>query len=232
MWSALADADCGCVILPSMLLCDFGNLEREVQKLEEAGVPALHLDVMDGHFVPNLTYGLPLVRAFRRLTDLPLDVHLMIERPEKWIEAFRDAGADSMTVHVEATEDPAGILRQIRSVGAAAGLALNPPTGLDVLEPLLDLCDLILVMSVTPGFGGQDFEPVALEKLQELSSRQRDYRLQVDGGINERTIGRAADAGAEIFVVGSAIFRDTDYGAQCHHLQSLACATRPCPIED
>lgn len=223
VWTAIAPG--GRAVLPSLLLCDFGNLRNEVRRIEAAGMTGLHLDVMDGHFVPNLTYGLPLVRAFRRITDLPLDVHLMIDNPEAYVADFREAGADSLTVHVEATDDPASLLRQIRSVGAAAGLALNPPTPLNAIEPHLDLCDVILVMSVMPGFGGQEFDASALEKLKSLScGGTRAYRLQVDGGINEHTIGRAASAGAEIFVVGSAIFRHDDYTAQHRRLQTLASA--------
>jgi ribulose-phosphate 3-epimerase len=223
VWPAIAPGRC--VVLPSLLLCDFGNLEAEVRRLEAAGMAALHLDVMDGHFVPNLSYGVPLVRAFRQLTDLPLDVHLMIDNPEQYVDDFRKAGADSMTVHVEATADPASLLQQIRSVGAAAGLALNPPTPLDDIEPYLDLCDVVLVMSVMPGFGGQEFDAAALEKLRALADvPQRSFRLQVDGGINERTIGPAAAAGAEVFVVGSAIFRHANYTAQHDRLQALASA--------
>jgi ribulose-phosphate 3-epimerase len=220
-------------VFPSLLLCDFANLEREVRKLEAAGAKALHLDVMDGHFVPNLTYGLPLVRTFRRITHLPLDVHLMIESPERYVEEFREAGADSMTVHVEATEDAAAVLRQIRRTGASAGLALNPPTALHQIEPFLSLCDVVLVMSVMPGFGGQEFDPTALTKLHSLASRSpRPYRLQVDGGINEQTIRAAAEAGAEFLVVGSAIFRHTDYSAPLRQLQELATGERGAGVDD
>lgn len=230
-WSSFRRGEC--VILPSLLLCDFTNLEREVRQLEAAGCRALHLDVMDGHFVPNLTYGLPIVEAFRRLTELPLDVHLMIERPERYVAAFRDAGADSMTIHVEATEDPAAVLHQIRAVGAAAGLALNPSTSLEQITPLRDLCDVVLVMSVMPGFGGQQFDPVALTKLRALSRAPSvPYRLQVDGGINEQTIGPAAEAGAELFVAGSAIFRHADYAAPFRRLQALACQAGRAGIDD
>ena len=132
----------GPAILPSLLMCDFGNLQREIETLERAGVAGLHLDVMDGHFVPNLTYGLPIVRAIRRMTDLPLDVHLMIANPGQYIDQFRDAGADVMTIHREAVEDPRPVLRQIRATGAAAGLAINPPTPIAGIEPLIGDCDL------------------------------------------------------------------------------------------
>lgn len=213
------------VILPSLLLCDFGNLEREVARLTEAGVCALHLDVMDGHFVPNFTYGLPIVAAIRRLTKLPIDVHLMISNPEKYLAQFREAGADVLTIHVEAVADPRPLLTQIRDSGAGAGLALNPQTPLSVIEPYLDLCDLALVMSVPAGFGGQPFHPVALDKLRRLREiGGSELLLEVDGGVNEKTIQECAAAGAQLFVVGSALFRTTDYSAALRELSALAVA--------
>jgi ribulose-phosphate 3-epimerase len=210
-------------VLPSLLLCDFGNLQREVERVEEAGVAALHLDVMDGHFVPNLSYGLPIVEAVRGLTELPLDVHLMIERPAEYIERYRDAGADALTIHVEAVKDPRPLLDEIRSLGALAGLALNPPTPLSAIEPSLPHCDVVLVMSVMPGFGGQSFDETALEKLRALSARSDlDALVEIDGGINERTIADSAEAGAELLVAGSAIFRADDYRAAVSELHTLA----------
>ena len=158
----------GPVVLPSLLASDFGRLAEEIERVEEAGVPALHLDIMDGHFVPNLSFGLPVVEAVRRLTDLPLDVHLMIEQPEAWIERYRAAGADGLTIHVEAVTDPRPVLDKIRKLGAWAGLTLNPPTPLSAIEPSLSHCDLVLVMSVMPGFGGQRFDETALPKLRAL----------------------------------------------------------------
>jgi ribulose-phosphate 3-epimerase len=195
-------------ILPSLLLCDFANLAAEVARLEEAGVPALHLDVMDGVFVPNLTYGMPIVEALRRVTDLPLDVHLMIADPARYLSAFRDAGADLVTFHVEAVECPQEVLEKARELGLSTGLALNPGTSLDEVSGCWDLCDLVLVMSVEAGFGGQAFQPVALEKLRrarELGGA--DLLLEVDGGVNLETIAECAEAGADLFVVGSGIFR-------------------------
>ncbi len=210
-------------ILPSLLLCDFGNLEREVARLTEAGVKALHLDVMDGHFVPNLTYGFPIVEAVRRLTDLPLDVHLMIAEPQRYLRQFVDAGADILTVHVEAVADARSVLEQIRSLGAGAGLALNPDTSLSTLDGCLDLCDLVLVMSVPAGFGGQSFHPVAIEKLRQLRQSVRpEVLLEVDGGINRTIIRDCAAAGAEMFVVGSGIFRAASYSEAIHELTALA----------
>jgi ribulose-phosphate 3-epimerase len=211
------------VVLPSLLLCDFGNLEREIRTLEVAGVRALHLDVMDGNFVPNLTYGMPIVEACRRLTDLPIDVHLMISNPQNYVHQFYDAGADNLTIHVEAVPDPRPVLEQIRSLGAGAGLALNPATPLSDVVPALDLCDLVLVMSVPAGFGGQKFDPVAIEKLRQLRQiTAPEVILEVDGGINGKTIAPCAQAGAQLFVVGSAIFHSSDYAASVSNLTSLA----------
>jgi ribulose-phosphate 3-epimerase len=210
-------------ILPSMLLCDFGNLQREVERLEAAGVPALHLDVMDGHFVPNLTYGLPIVEALRQLTDLPLDVHLMISQPERFVEKFRAAGADHLSIHIETAPHPRPLLEQIRGCGATAGLAVNPSTPVATIEGCLDVCDLLLVMSVEPGFGGQAFEPVALDKLRHLhEAAPPEVLLEVDGGVNEETIAACAEAGAELFVVGSAIFKHSDYAQRVARLADLA----------
>ena len=205
-----------------MLLCDFGNLEREVERLTAAGVRGLHLDVMDGHFVNNLTYGLPLVETFRRLTDLPLDVHLMISRPADYVERFVAAGADAVTFHIEAEAQPRPLLERIRSLGAVAGLAVNPSTELSRIEDLLDACDLILVMSVEPGFGGQAFDPVVLERLPRLRElAPPEVLLEVDGGINESTISQCARSGAQLFVVGSAIFKHDDYRACIGRLNRL-----------
>ncbi|HEX3869211.1 MAG TPA: ribulose-phosphate 3-epimerase [Pirellulales bacterium] len=210
-------------VLPSMLMCDFGRLEEEVRRLEEAGTPALHLDVMDGHFVPNLSYGLLMVETFRRLTKLPLDVHLMIDNPADYVQRYRDAGADSMTIHVEAVPDARPVLQQIRESGASAGLALNPPTPLKAIEPLLDACDVVLVMSVMPGFGGQKFDPVALEKLRALRAMNLpDVLLEIDGGVNTKTIADCTAAGAQLLVIGSAIFDNEDYAASTQQLMRLA----------
>lgn len=202
------------IVLPSLLQCDFTNLEREIRRLEEANVAALHLDVMDGHFVPNLTYGMPIISAVRQLTTLPLDVHLMISDPHKYVSAFVEAGADLLTVHAEVAGDIRLALETIRQAGAAAGVALNPGTDLKVVEALLPLCDLVLIMSVNAGFGGQAFNPVALEKLRSLRERvSPDVLLEVDGGVNLSTIRDCSRAGATLFVVGSAIFGQPDYAA-------------------
>ncbi len=199
------------VILPSLLLCDFGDLKREIAALEQAGVKALHLDVMDGHFVPNLTYGMPIVAGIRKLTQLPIDVHLMISEPAKYVRQFADAGADCLTIHAEIAGDVPATLEQIRSLGVGVGLALNPDTPLASVEQTLSLCDLLLIMSVNAGFGGQAFNPVALEKLNTVKDSHPNLLLEVDGGVNLQTIGSCRQAGASLFVVGSAIFGQDDY---------------------
>jgi len=211
------------VILPSLLMCDFGDLRSEVDRLAEAGIRSLHLDVMDGHFVPNLSYGMPIVAAIRELTDLPLDVHLMISEPEKYLDAFYEAGADCITIHSEASTDLVAACQQIRSLGAAAGVAINPTTPLADLEIALEVCDLALIMSVQAGWGGQSFEPIALEKLRELRAKVGDSLiLEVDGGVNASTIAECASAGADMFVVGSAIFKQPQYGPVVDELTGLA----------
>ncbi len=218
------------LVLPSLLLCDFGHLADEVAALERAGVCGFHLDVMDGQFVPNLTYGMPVVEAVRRATDQLIDVHLMIAQPQRYIPSFRDAGADVITVHAESVSDAGRVVESIKATGAAAGLAINPATPLETIEPSLDACDLVLVMSVQAGFGGQQFDPVALEKLDRLTewARTPGRILEIDGGINEQTIGNAVLHGAQWLVVGSAIFRAGDYGEAIARLEAAA-AARPTP---
>ena len=201
-------------ILPSMLLCDFGHLADEIDALAAAGAKVLHLDVMDGHFVPNMTYGMTIVEACRRHSDLLLDVHLMISNPGEYVERYIEAGADLLTIHIEAVDEPRALLEQIRAAGATPGVALNPETPTSAIENCLDLCDQVLVMSVKPGFGGQSFDPIAVEKLQWLRDRLPDETiLSVDGGVNASTIGRCAAAGTEWFVVGSALLKQDDYAA-------------------
>ncbi len=218
------------VVLPSLLLCDFGNLEREVRLLENAGVRGLHLDVMDGHFVPNMTYGLTMVSTLRGLTDLPLDVHLMISNPGDYLKKYVDAGADLLTIHAEAVDDPRPLLKEIRSLGAGAGLAINPPTPVASIEAVLPLCDLVLVMSVMPGFGGQAFDEIALEKLRDLRTKvPTETLLEVDGGINTSTIAACGLAGAQLHVVGSAIFRESNYAQAIANLTQLADSQNPEP---
>jgi ribulose-phosphate 3-epimerase len=211
------------LIGPSLLACDFGHLEREVRRLEEAGARILHLDVMDGHFVPNLSIGVPIVEAVRRATALALDVHLMISEPARYLKAFREAGADLITIHAEVVEDLSEMLGRIRDLGAGAGVALNPDTSAQVIEEHLDACDLVLSMSVMPGFGGQQFQPLVLEKLRWLRERAGgDVLLSVDGGVNPETIGRCAQAGASLFVVGTALLGHEDYRQRLVELTALA----------
>ncbi len=167
------------MVAPSLLACDFAELGEEIRRVEQAGAKLLHLDIMDGHFVPNLSFGLPVVEAIRRSTSLPLDVHLMISEPGRYLKRFREAGADLLTIHIEVVADPRPLLDEIRSLGAAAGISLNPPTSVDALNGCLDLCDLVLVMSVMPGFGGQEFEPEALEKLRRLRATAGSRRAAV-----------------------------------------------------
>jgi ribulose-phosphate 3-epimerase len=211
------------VILPSLLLCDFGNLEREIRAVEEAGARVLHLDVMDGHFVPNITYGFTIVETVRRLTELPLDVHLMIADPARYATRFVDAGASLITIHAEAVDDPRPILESIRSRGVAAGVAFNPPTTVAAVEPVLDACDYVLAMTVMPGYGGQEFTESVLAKVRRLRELMpATAMIEVDGGINDDTIARAAEAGAEMFVVGSGIFKSANYAASMTELRQLA----------
>jgi ribulose-phosphate 3-epimerase len=214
------------VVLPSLLLCDFGNLELEVRRLEAAGARALHLDVMDGVFVDNITYGMPIIEAVRRVTDLPLDVHLMIAKPMDYIDAFADAGASTMTIHAEAVDDPRPVLEKIRERDAVAGLAINPPTPLEAIASALPYCDLVLCMSVMPGFGAQTFDRVALEKLRALKEQRGDsLLLEVDGGVNERTILECVRAGAQLLVTGAAVFRSgVSYEESLKKLTALAAA--------
>ncbi|MGI9470346.1 MAG: ribulose-phosphate 3-epimerase [Rubripirellula sp.] len=207
-------------VLPSLLLCDFGDLKHEVEKLAEAGARVLHLDVMDGQFVPNLTYGMPIVEGLRRHTEMPLDIHLMISDPLAYAQPMVDAGADLLTFHVEAVRDPVETAQQIRDLGVGVGVALNPETPLGSLGETLHHVDMALVMSVEAGFGGQSFNPVALEKLRTIRSEYPDLLLQIDGGIDINTIGDARAAGCDLFVVGSAIFRKDDYGTAIAELNS------------
>lgn len=216
----------GPVVLPALLLCDFGHLALEVERLEAAGARGLHLDVMDGRFVPQLTYGQVIVEAVRKAADVPIEVHLMVEEPERTIADYAALGADVITVHVEAVADPGRVLETITGLGRRAHLALNPETPLERVEPWLDACDGVLVMGVEPGFGGQRFNPVALEKLARLAElraeRGAGFRLAVDGGMSTETIGPAAAAGAELIVAGSAIMRSADYGRALTELEALA----------
>ncbi len=222
--SLLADLNASVPLIgPSLLASDFGNLAREVHRLEAAGARILHLDIMDGHFVPNLSFGLPVVEAVRRATKLALDVHLMLGEPDRYVEPFRQAGADLITFHIEAVRDPVPLLEKIRSLGAGAGLALNPSTPAAAVEPYLDRCDLVLSMSVMPGFGGQEFQPAVLEKLRRLrQSAPSGVLLSVDGGVNLETVGPCAGAGATLLITGTALLGEKDYQKRLLELRAQA----------
>ena len=214
------------MVLPALLLCDFGYLAREVERLEAAGAAALHLDVMDGRFVPQLTYGQIVVEAVRRTARVPLEVHLMIEEPERSLADYAKLGVDIITVHVEGLADPRAALQTISALGPRAHIAISPGTPIERIEPCLDVCDGVLVMSVEPGFGGQRFDPVAIEKLAHLAAlrarRGGSFLLGVDGGIATDTVAAAAAAGAQLIVAGSAVIRSDDYGRAIDELESLA----------
>jgi ribulose-phosphate 3-epimerase len=211
-------------IAPSILSADFAALGDAIARVEAAGADLLHVDVMDGHFVPNLTIGPPVIESIRKRTRLPLDVHLMIEEPERYIETYVRAGADLLTVHVEACRHLQRVLTQIREAGARAGVALNPATLPSVVDYVLDDLDLVLVMSVNPGFGGQSFIPTAYAKLRDLKCLvgQRDILLSVDGGVNTANARPLAEAGAGALVAGSAIFGAADPGAAVQALRNAS----------
>ncbi|MFO1094141.1 MAG: ribulose-phosphate 3-epimerase [Planctomycetaceae bacterium] len=214
------------LIAPSMLQCDFGNLQREVAALEQAGAQILHLDVMDGHFVPNLTYGPVVIERLRALTGLPFDAHLMIAAPERFVEEYVAAGCQAITVHLEAAPDPTAVLAKIQNSGCLAGLAINPGTPVSRAEPFLGQADLVLVMSVEPGFGGQAFRPESVAKVTEIRRSFPRLVVSIDGGIGPQTIGSASAAGADVFVAGSAIFRASSYRSALSQLHELALAAR------
>lgn len=198
------------LIAPSLLSSDFADLKTEIAKVTEAGAHLLHVDVMDGHFVPNLTIGMPVVKAIKGATTLPLDVHLMIDNPEKYIEEFAKAGSDYLTIHVESTKTVKDCLVQIRKLKMKPGITLRPKTKLDEIKPFLALVDLVLIMTVEPGFGGQSFMHDQLEKVSWLKSyrdkNHLSYLIEIDGGVNEQTAQLCWEAGADVLVAGSAVF--------------------------
>ena len=209
----------------SILSSDFGRLSEEVKAVECAGADWIHVDVMDGHFVPNITIGPDVVRAIRKTTSLPLDVHLMIERPESYIDAFADAGAERLSVHTEATVHLHRVIQRIRELGVKPCAALNPATPLDHVQHVLSDLDMILVMTVNPGFGGQKFIRSMLSKVRRcrelIDQSGANVLLEVDGGVHVDTIGDLAEAGADIFVSGSAIFQGSDYARNINALKGV-----------
>lgn len=214
----------GIQIAPSMLSADFANLEAEAARIPSADW--LHMDVMDNHFVPNLTLGAPVIEALAKVASQPIDAHLMIEDPDRWAPAFAEAGAQSITFHIEAARDPRQLARNIRGEGARASMAIKPDTALEPYEDLLPEIDMILIMTVEPGFGGQSFMDSCLPKVaraRELINRHGgDIWLQVDGGVSLETIERCAEAGADMFVAGSAVFGADDPDAMIASLRSHA----------
>ena len=201
-------------ISPSILSADFSQLGREIRKLEDAGADMIHVDVMDGHFVPNLTIGPPVIKALKKDSSLPFDVHLMISPVHKYIESYANAGADIITIHPEATDDLLGSINKIKELKKKVGISLNPETKIEIVKEFLDQIDLILVMSVNPGFGGQKFMPEVLTKIKELKKIQKDKKLdfdiEIDGGINFENSKAAIEAGANILVSGTTIFKNNN----------------------
>jgi len=213
-------------IAPSILSADFTRLGEQIAAAERGGATIVHVDVMDGHFVPNITLGLPVVRSLARATRLPLDTHLMISEPGRYAEQFAEAGARMVSVHIEVDPHIHRTLAAVRKRGAKAGVVINPGTSLSALDEVLQFADYVLVMSVNPGFGGQEFIPASVEKIRRLSrtirERNLDVRIEVDGGIGPDNIAAVAAAGAEIFVAGTAVFGQGDPAASVRELLSAA----------
>ncbi len=213
-------------IVPSILAADFTRLAEEIARVEQGGVRMLHLDVMDGHFVPNLTIGPPVVQSIRKITRLTLDVHLMITDPDKYAPVFIQAGADQVTVHQEVCPNLDNTLRSIQREGARAGVVINPATPLSMLEEVLGVADYVLIMSVNPGFGGQEFLPRTLDKVRRLDQQRRDLRLalpiEIDGGITKENLADAVRAGCDWIVTGSSVFHTPDPAATVAEMRQIA----------
>ena len=216
------------LIAPSILSADFARLDREIERIPSADW--IHVDVMDGHFVPNLSFGAPVAKAVGKVTDKPMDCHLMIEDPARWVNDYVDAGAFNVTFHVEATDDPQGVADQLHAKGCKAGISVKPGTPSEPYFDLLDHVDLGLIMSVEPGFGGQKFMPAVLDKVRalraEIDRRGLDVLIQIDGGIDSATIGECAAAGCDVFVAGSAVYGVPDPDAMIESLRAGALDAR------
>lgn len=197
---------------PSILSANFANLEKDIKAAEGAGAPYIHIDVMDGHFVPNITFGPQMVSAIRKISGAVLDVHLMIENPEKYVTAFLEAGSDIITVHLESNPDMEFIYSEVKKYGKKLGITINPKTSVDELRPYLEIADMILIMSVNPGFGAQGFIEESIEKIRKTKQMAPDIDIEVDGGVKLDNVKRVIDAGANVIVAGSAIFGAEDIG--------------------
>ena len=201
-------------VAPSLLAADFCNMEKGVRKMEEAGADYLHCDVMDGVFVPNYSFGFQMIEGLKKITDIPLDVHLMITQPERYIERFAQAGSDIITVHAEATKHLQRVLKQIEQCGRKPAVVLNPATPLDMIQYVLDDVNMVLLMSVNPGYGGQGFIPVVLQKVRDLKAmivaHGKEIDIEIDGGVNFENAPKLIEAGANVLVAGSSVFNDPD----------------------